>query len=69
MGTAHGGLRQKNFNFDEESIRVPLASHVDLPRPPNHVVSIRERRNKDREYRRLRRMLTYVGRTRLKPLG
>lgn len=24
MGTAHGGLRQKNFNFYEESIRVPL---------------------------------------------
>ena len=24
MGTAHGGLRQKNFNFYEETIRVPL---------------------------------------------
>jgi choline-sulfatase len=24
MGTAHGGLRQKNFNFYEESLRVPL---------------------------------------------
>ncbi len=24
MGLAHGGLRQKNFNFYEESIRVPL---------------------------------------------
>ena len=24
MGVAHGGLRQKNFNFYEESIRVPL---------------------------------------------
>jgi arylsulfatase A-like enzyme len=24
MGTAHGGLRQKNFNFYEESIRIPL---------------------------------------------
>jgi choline-sulfatase len=24
MGTSHGGLRQKNFNFYEESIRVPL---------------------------------------------
>ena len=24
MGTAHGGLRQKNFNFYEESMRVPL---------------------------------------------
>ena len=24
MGTAHGGMRQKNFNFYEESIRVPL---------------------------------------------
>jgi arylsulfatase A-like enzyme len=24
MGTTHGGMRQKNFNFYEESIRVPL---------------------------------------------
>jgi choline-sulfatase len=24
MGTAHGGLRQKNFNFYEETIRVPM---------------------------------------------
>ncbi len=24
MGTAHGGMRQKNFNFYEETIRVPL---------------------------------------------
>jgi len=24
LGTAHGGLRQKNFNFYEEAIRVPL---------------------------------------------
>jgi arylsulfatase A-like enzyme len=24
MGVAHGGLRQKNFNFYEESIKVPL---------------------------------------------
>jgi choline-sulfatase len=24
MGTAHGGMRQKNFNFYEESIHVPL---------------------------------------------
>jgi choline-sulfatase len=24
MGTAHGGMRQKNFNFYEESMRVPL---------------------------------------------
>ena len=24
MGTAHGGLRQKNFNFYEETTRVPL---------------------------------------------
>jgi arylsulfatase A-like enzyme len=24
VGTSHGGLRQKNFNFYEESIRVPL---------------------------------------------
>jgi arylsulfatase A-like enzyme len=24
MGMAHGGMRQKNFNFYEESLRVPL---------------------------------------------
>src|SRR4029453_11022391 len=24
MGLAHGGLRQKNFNFYEETLRVPL---------------------------------------------
>jgi choline-sulfatase len=24
MGTAHGGLRQKNFNFYEETTRIPL---------------------------------------------
>jgi choline-sulfatase len=24
MGTTHGGMRQKNFNFYEEAIRVPL---------------------------------------------
>jgi choline-sulfatase len=122
MGTSHGGLRQKNFNFYEESIRVPLVysnprvfrnprtnhslvSHVDFlptlaslvgapssaraqwegvdysaqllgrspkppqdytvftyddyqsgqpsgpyPKPPNHVVSIRERRYKLARY-------------------
>ncbi len=122
MGTAHGGMRQKNFNFYEESIRVPLVysnprlfkkpqkstaivSHVDFlptlaslvgaptraradwqgvdysdqilgrarkppqdytvftyddfqsgqargpyPRPPNHVVSIREQRYKLARY-------------------
>lgn len=182
MGTAHGGLRQKNFNFYEESTRVPLVysnprlfrrpersdalvSHVDFlptlaslvgapasaranwegvdyssqildrspkptqdytvftyddwqsgqargpyPQPPNHIVSIRERRWKlaryydadgrapdqwemydlksdplerrnlawrgyrrtpaqEREYRRLRRKLARVERTRLQPLS
>ena len=182
MGTTHGGLRQKNFNFYEESIRVPLVysnprlfkqpatsnaiiSHVDFlptlaslvgapanaradwqgvdyaelilsrsakppqdytvftyddfqsgqakgpyPRPPNHVVSIREQRYKlaryydadgkvpdqwemydlksdplertnlayrhykrtaeqEREYRRLRRKLSRVEQTRLKPMS
>jgi arylsulfatase A-like enzyme len=35
MGLAHGGLRQKNFNFYEESLRVPLVfSNPKLfPRP------------------------------------
>ena len=35
MGLAHGGMRQKNFNFYEESIRVPLVySNPKLyPRP------------------------------------
>jgi choline-sulfatase len=182
MGTAHGGLRQKNFNFYEESTRVPLVysnprlfkrpetnhalvSHVDFlptlaslleapasararwqgvdysdqilsrspkpsqdytvftyddwqsgqargpyPQPPNHIVSIRERRYKlaryldvegkvpdqwemydlktdplertnlahshhkrnarqEREYKRLRRKLKKVERTRLRPLS
>jgi choline-sulfatase len=181
MGTAHGGMRQKNFNAYEESTRVPLVysnprlfkqprrsaalvSHVDFlptlaslveapagaraswqgvdysdqilssspkppqnytvftyddfqsgqprgpyPTPPNHIVSIRERRWKiaryydvagkapdqwelydlandplervnlaykghkrtpaqQREYRRLRRKLARVERTRLQPL-
>ena len=180
MGLAHGGLRQKNFNFYEESLRVPLiysnptlyprpcgtrdlVSHVDLlptlatlfgapssaradwegvdyaplvvrggkapqdyvvftyddyqsgqaqgpyPKPPNHIVSIRERRWKlakyydadgnvpnqwdmydlardplettnlaqrgyertaeqERHYRRLRRQLAQVQKTRLQPL-
>ncbi len=43
MGLAHGGLRQKNFNFYEESIRVPLVySNPRLfprPRTPNALVS------------------------------
>jgi arylsulfatase A-like enzyme len=183
MGAAHGGMRQKNFNFYEESTRVPLVysnphlfkkpqtsealvSHVDFlptlaslveapasardnwegidysdqilshspkrppqhytvftyddyqsgqsrgpyPRPPNHIVSIRERRYKlaryydadgdvppqwemydlktdplerknlaykgykrtreqQRQYRRLRRKLARVERTRLQPLS
>jgi len=181
MGTAHGGLRQKNFNFYEESTRIPLVysnprlfkearssdalvSHVDFlptlaglveapaaarapwqgidysqeilggpakpaqnytvftyddfqsgqargpyPSPPNHIVSIRERRYKlaryydvegkvppqwemydlksdplertnlahrgykrspteAREYKRLRRKLAHVEKTRLQPL-
>ena len=182
MGTAHGGLRQKNFNFYEESTRIPLVysnprlfkkarssdalvSHVDFlptlaglveapaaarapwqgidysheilggspqpaqnytvftyddfqsgqargpyPKPPNHIVSIRERRYKlaryydvegkapaqwemydlksdplertnlayrgykrspteAREYKRLRRKLAHVEKTRLQPLS
>jgi arylsulfatase A-like enzyme len=182
MGTAHGGLRQKNFNFYEETTRVPLVysnprlfprpqrnrsivSHVDFlptlasllevpaharanwegvdysdqvlcrpgrppqsytvftyddwqsgqatgpyPKPPNHIVSIREHRYKiaryydangkvrpqwemydlerdplertnlaykhyrrtpeqEREYKRLRRKLARVERTRLRPLS
>jgi choline-sulfatase len=43
MGTAHGGLRQKNFNFYEESLRVPLIySNPRLypkPRQSNALVS------------------------------
>jgi choline-sulfatase len=43
MGTAHGGMRQKNFNFYEESIRVPLVySNPRLfkrPRKSNALVS------------------------------
>jgi choline-sulfatase len=182
MGTAHGGMRQKNFNFYEETTRVPLVysnprlfkrpernhsivSHVDFlptlasllgapadardnwqgvdysgqilrrshrppqsytvftyddwqsgqahgpyPKPPNHIVSIREYRYKiaryydvhgkvppqwemydlktdphertnlaykhyrrtpeqEREYKRLRRKLARVERTRLQPLS
>jgi choline-sulfatase len=35
MGLAHGGLRQKNFNFYEESLRVPLVySNPRLFRKP-----------------------------------
>lgn len=35
MGLAHGGLRQKNFNFYEESIRVPLVfSNPELFKTP-----------------------------------
>ncbi len=35
MGLAHGGLRQKNFNFYEESLRVPLvySNPALFPRP------------------------------------
>ncbi len=35
MGLAHGGLRQKNFNFYEESLRVPLvySNPMLYPRP------------------------------------
>ena len=35
MGLAHGGMRQKNFNFYEEAIRVPLvySNPVLFPRP------------------------------------
>ena len=182
MGTAHGGLRQKNFNFYEETTRIPLVysnprlfprpekndslvSHVDFlptlaglldappharanwqgvdysdqilrrsarppqtytvftyddwqsgqasgpyPKPPNHIVSIREHRYKiaryydangkvppqwemydlktdplertnlaykhyrrtpeqEREYKRLKRKLARVERTRLQPLS
>ncbi len=38
MGLAHGGLRQKNFNFYEEAIRVPLVySNPKLyPKPAQH---------------------------------
>lgn len=43
MGTSHGGMRQKNFNFYEESIRVPLVySNPRLfprPRRTNALVS------------------------------
>ena len=35
MGTAHGGMRQKNFNFYEEAIRVPMvySNPRMFPRP------------------------------------
>jgi choline-sulfatase len=43
MGTAHGGMRQKNFNFYEESIRVPLVysnpSLFKKPRKSHALVS------------------------------
>jgi choline-sulfatase len=43
MGLAHGGLRQKNFNFYEESLKVPLIfSNPRLYKKPirsNHLVS------------------------------
>jgi arylsulfatase A-like enzyme len=43
MGTAHGGLRQKNFNFYEESTRVPLVYSnprmFKTPRKSNALVS------------------------------
>jgi len=37
MGTAHGGLRQKNFNFYEESTRVPLVYSNPRLFPTPHV--------------------------------
>ena len=37
MGTSHGGLRQKNFNFYEESIRVPLVYSNPRLFPTAHV--------------------------------
>ncbi len=37
MGTSHGGLRQKNFNFYEESIRVPLVYSNPRLFPTPHV--------------------------------
>jgi choline-sulfatase len=43
MGLAHGGLRQKNFNFYEESLRVPLVYSsprlFDGPRQTDALVS------------------------------
>jgi arylsulfatase A-like enzyme len=43
MGLAHGGLRQKNFNFYEETMRVPLIYSnpklFDRPRRSNALVS------------------------------
>ena len=37
MGLAHGGLRQKNFNFYEESLRVPMVfSNPMLWKTPRH---------------------------------
>ena len=33
MGTAHGGMRQKNFNFYEETMRVPLVYSNPAPVP------------------------------------
>ena len=46
MGTAHGGLRQKNFNFYEETTRVPLVySNPRLfPRPENEPLARLARR-------------------------
>ena len=41
MGTAHGGLRQKNFNFYEETTRVPLVySNPRLFRRPERNFSL-----------------------------
>src|SRR5207244_2560089 len=38
MGLAHGGLRQKNFNFYEETLRIPLVySNPLLYRKPHSV--------------------------------
>jgi arylsulfatase A-like enzyme len=59
MGMAHGGQRQKNFNFYEESLRAPLiCSNPKLfPGPvesdamvSHHIVSIREDRYKLAKY-------------------
>jgi choline-sulfatase len=36
MGTAHGGLRQKNFNFYEETTRIPLVYSNPRPRGDGH---------------------------------
>ncbi len=41
MGMAHGGLRQKNFNFYEESLRVPLVySNPQIFKKPRRSTSL-----------------------------